>query len=66
MSIPIQPPPPTPGLSNAYEEKHSADGSPVFLCPHQSSLAGFIFGFDTVVISGAEEAIQKLWHLSPG
>ncbi len=28
-----------------------------------ASLAGFLFGFDTVVISGAEQAIQKLWHL---
>jgi sugar porter (SP) family MFS transporter len=30
-----------------------------------SALAGFLFGFDTVVISGAERAIQDLWHLSP-
>ena len=30
-----------------------------------SALAGFLFGFDTVVISGAEQAIQKLWNLSP-
>jgi sugar porter (SP) family MFS transporter len=30
-----------------------------------SALAGFIFGFDTVVISGAEQTIQKLWGLSP-
>src|ERR1700742_3054576 len=29
-----------------------------------SSLAGFLFGFDTVVISGAEQTIQKLWNLS--
>lgn len=29
-----------------------------------SSLAGFLFGFDTVVISGAEQAIEKLWQLS--
>jgi sugar porter (SP) family MFS transporter len=28
-----------------------------------SSLAGFLFGFDTVVISGAEQAIEKQWHL---
>jgi MFS transporter, SP family, arabinose:H+ symporter len=27
------------------------------------SLAGFLFGFDTVVISGAEQAIQTLWSL---
>jgi sugar porter (SP) family MFS transporter len=30
-----------------------------------SALAGFLFGFDTVVISGAEEKIQELWGLSP-
>lgn len=30
-----------------------------------SALAGFLFGFDTVVISGAEKAIQTLWGLSP-
>ena len=29
-----------------------------------SALAGFLFGFDTVVISGAEKTIQKLWGLS--
>ena len=28
------------------------------------SLGGFLFGFDTAVISGAEGAIQKLWGLS--
>jgi MFS transporter, SP family, arabinose:H+ symporter len=31
-----------------------------------SALAGFLFGFDTVVISGAEQHIQTLWHLSAG
>src|SRR5882672_4124676 len=31
-----------------------------------SALAGFLFGFDTVVISGAEQTIQSLWKLSPG
>ena len=29
-----------------------------------SALAGFLFGFDTVVISGAEQTIQHLWGLS--
>jgi hypothetical protein len=31
-----------------------------------SALAGFLFGFDTVVISGAEQKIQALWSLSAG
>jgi MFS transporter, SP family, arabinose:H+ symporter len=31
-----------------------------------SALAGFLFGFDTVVISGAEQTIQALWGLTPG
>lgn len=29
-----------------------------------SALSGFLFGFDTVVISGAEKTIQDLWNLS--
>ena len=29
-----------------------------------ASLAGFLFGFDTVVISGAEQTIQELWGLN--
>ena len=29
-----------------------------------SALAGFLFGFDTVVISGAEKTIQSLWGLN--
>lgn len=28
-----------------------------------ASLGGFLFGFETAVISGAEQIIQKLWHL---
>lgn len=30
-----------------------------------AALAGFIFGFDTVVISGANLPIKVLWHTSP-
>ncbi len=30
-----------------------------------AALAGFIFGFDTVVISGANLHIKELWHTSP-
>lgn len=29
------------------------------------ALAGFLFGFDTVVISGANKPIQELWNTSP-
>jgi len=29
-----------------------------------AGLSGFLFGFDTVVISGAEQRIQKLWDLT--
>lgn len=29
------------------------------------ALAGFLFGFDTVVISGANKPLQELWDLSP-
>jgi len=38
----------------------------VFFWSLTSALAGFLFGFDTVVISGAEQRIQELWHLTPG
>jgi len=30
-----------------------------------AALAGFLFGFDTVVISGAEKTIQEIWNLTP-
>src|SRR5690606_17117173 len=30
-----------------------------------AAFAGFLFGFDTVVISGAEKTIETLWKLSP-
>jgi len=29
------------------------------------ALAGFLFGFDTIVISGADQPIQKLWDTTP-
>ena len=37
----------------------------LFLWSITAALAGFLFGFDTVVISGAEQTIQELWDLSP-
>lgn len=38
----------------------------IFYWSLTSALAGFLFGFDTVVISGAEKTIQAMWSLSPG
>ncbi len=40
--------------------------SRIFFWSITSALAGFLFGFDTVVISGAEQKIQSLWALNPG
>jgi sugar porter (SP) family MFS transporter len=37
----------------------------IFFWSFTSALAGFLFGFDTVVISGAEKTIQALWGLTP-
>ena len=36
----------------------------LLICALVASLGGFLFGFDTVVISGAEQSIQSLWGLS--
>ena len=30
-----------------------------------AAVAGFLFGFDTVVISGANQPVKELWQLSP-
>src|SRR5688572_2632877 len=30
-----------------------------------AALGGFLFGFETAVISGAEKTVQQLWSLSP-
>jgi len=38
----------------------------IFFWAITSALAGFLFGFDTVVISGEEQTIQNLWGLSAG
>lgn len=36
----------------------------VFFWSIVTALGGFLFGFDTAVISGAEKAIQQLWRLN--
>jgi sugar porter (SP) family MFS transporter len=47
-------------------EVHSPMNARIFFWSLTSALAGFLFGFDTVVISGAEKTIQSLWGLSAG
>ncbi|GHB83637.1 sugar porter family MFS transporter [Persicitalea jodogahamensis] len=36
----------------------------VFIWSLSAALGGFLFGFDTAVISGAEQTLQKLWNSS--
>lgn len=36
----------------------------VFVWSISAALGGFLFGFDTAVISGVEQTLQKLWNLS--
>ncbi|ARN56625.1 sugar porter family MFS transporter [Sedimentisphaera salicampi] len=38
----------------------------LFLWSVTASLAGFLFGFDTIVISGAEQKIEEVWNLGSG
>jgi sugar porter (SP) family MFS transporter len=45
--------------------KISTAGNGLFGISVTAALAGFIFGFDMVVISGADKAIQSLWQTSP-
>lgn len=37
----------------------------LILCSITAALSGFLFGFDTVVISGAEKSISWVWGLEP-
>lgn len=37
----------------------------LYLSTFVAALAGFLFGFDTIVISGADRPIQLLWDTSP-
>src|SRR5437868_6500742 len=50
---------------NSIPQSDSLSGR-IFFWSLTSALAGFLFGFDTVVISGAEQKIQSLWNLGPG
>lgn len=38
----------------------------LFVWSITASLAGFLFGFDTIVISGAEQKIESIWKLGSG
>lgn len=39
--------------------------SKIFFWSLSAALGGFLFGFDTAVISGVEKHLQTLWHLTP-
>lgn len=57
---------PTLPASNIKEHNIPANSSSnLFGISLIAALAGFIFGFDTVVISGANLPIKELWHTSP-
>ncbi len=57
--------PPHPATHSPAQGEPPAMKARIFFWSITSALAGFLFGFDTVVISGAEQTIQSLWHLSP-
>ncbi len=44
---------------------HSNKSRGIFFISLTAALAGFIFGFDTVVISGANQPIKLLWNTTP-
>ena len=37
----------------------------IFFWSITAALGGFLFGFDTAVISGVEQTLQRLWALTP-
>ncbi len=53
------------GVALGAVEQPTPMSARVFFWSLTSALAGFLFGFDTVVISGAEQKIQALFQLSP-
>jgi SP family arabinose:H+ symporter-like MFS transporter len=56
----------SPTINPTVARPHEKMSGRIFFWAITSALAGFLFGFDTVVISGAEQHIQTLWGLSPG
>lgn len=53
------------GVSNTKTKSSGSASGYVLRISLTAALAGFIFGFDTVVISGANLPIKELWHTSP-
>jgi sugar porter (SP) family MFS transporter len=51
--------------TNIQSSKPAGSSGYVTTISLTAALAGFIFGFDTVVISGANLPIKELWHTSP-
>src|SRR5271165_2385946 len=66
MNDPIQATPQEPFNEPQPPEARQVMKGRIVFWSITSALAGFLFGFDTVVISGAEQTIQKLWGLSAG
>ena len=56
--------PRSPQLTDEAPDSAQTMKGRIFFWSITSALAGFLFGFDTVVISGAEKKIQTLWELS--
>mgnify|MGYP000678181484 CR=1 FL=1 len=51
---------------HASSHTETASKFRLFFWSLTAALAGFLFGFDAVVISGAEQKIQAIWSLSDG
>src|SRR3954467_2225091 len=60
MQIPVTT---TTGSTGTFNKQASGYAVRVSLI---AALGGFLFGFETAVISGAEKTIQQLWSLSSG
>ncbi|MDT0642764.1 sugar porter family MFS transporter [Zunongwangia sp. F363] len=45
-------------------KNNGTSNNKIFLWSIAAALAGFLFGFDTVVISGADQQLQELWNTS--
>src|ERR1043165_3924956 len=66
MATPIMTSSPSTTLAQEQTSNAGHMKGRLFFWAITSALAGFLFGFDTVVISGAEQKIQSLWGLSAG